>query len=142
MVALVIDREMKGGMSHREAEEIAVGEVLARGDGRATTEDPAPEPLSYREMEEIYKKLDARHNYKLRVVKGKQLHGDDWSYDSSPHQHVQVNDNGNDTNIRSSTSVTRVIVVSVPICVLADPPHGQWLVFEHRKFSRDRPELY
>jgi len=34
-------------------------------------EDPAPEPLSYREMEEIYKKLDARHNYKLRVVKGK-----------------------------------------------------------------------
>jgi len=30
-----------------------------RADGRANMEDPAPEPLSYKEMEQIHRKLDA-----------------------------------------------------------------------------------
>ena len=39
--------------------------------GRATMEDPVPEPLAAKEIEEICRKLDARHNSKLRVVKGR-----------------------------------------------------------------------
>jgi hypothetical protein len=66
--ALVIDQQMKGEMSYQEAEEVAVYEILARGDGRANMEDPAPEPLSYQEKEQIYRKLEAPENAHVRVV--------------------------------------------------------------------------
>ena len=49
-------------MSYQEAEEVAVYEILARSDGRANMEDPAPEPLSYPEKEQIYLELQARES--------------------------------------------------------------------------------
>ena len=69
--ALVIDQQMKGEMSYQEAEEVAVYEILARGDGRANTEDPAPKPLSFEEKERICRRLEARESAHLRVVQAK-----------------------------------------------------------------------
>ena len=56
---------------YQEAEEVAVYEILARGDGRANMEDPAPKPLSNQEKDQIYQKLEARESGHLRVVQAK-----------------------------------------------------------------------
>ena len=58
--AVVVDQAKKSGLSPKEAHNYAIEEKLARGDGRANTEDPAPEPLSLADQEKVYRKLERR----------------------------------------------------------------------------------
>lgn len=50
----------KTGMSEDEAFQAAQESILAPADGPAMMDDPAPEPVPWREQEQIYRKLEGQ----------------------------------------------------------------------------------